>query len=320
MLDIQLSVGIIAMPDFTMIAFAGFVDALRLAADEGDRSRQLRIRWTLLGEDRAPVRASNGFQLRPDEALTGPERFDYIAVVGGTLHRGPFETPGLMAFLRTADMANIPLIGLCTGSFTLARAGLMERSKVCVNWFHHDDYQAEFPHHDIVSDQLYVDDGQRLTCAGGVSVIHIASMLVDRHLGAGTAEKGRRIMLEEKARPGETTQPLPSGLLLPPSADPRLRRAILYMERKLPDAIDTDRIANAAGASRRTLGRLFERSLNITPMEALRQMRLHRARTLMAGSSAMPLRVIAAECGFSDASHLVRTYRDHFGYTPRASV
>jgi AraC family transcriptional regulator len=49
-------------------------------------------------------------------------------------------------------------------------------------------------------------------------------------------------------------------------------------------------------------------------------MRLHRARTLMAGSSAMPLRVIAAECGFSDASHLVRTYRDHFGYTPRASV
>jgi transcriptional regulator GlxA family with amidase domain len=317
MLQPQLSVGIVAMPDFTMIALAGFVDALRLAGDEGDRSRQVRIRWTLLGEDRLPVKASNGFEIRPDEPLIRPERFDYIVVVGGTLQRGPFETPALIAFLRAADAADIPLVGLCTGSFTLARAGLMAQSKVCVNWFHHEDYQAEFPQHHVVSDQLYVDDGQRLTCAGGVSVIHVASLLVDRHLGTGTAEKGRRIMLEEQARPGETTQPLPASFELPQHSDPRFRRAILYMERRLAETVTAEMVALAAGASQRTLGRLFERLLNMTPMEALREMRLHRARTIMATSIKTPLREVAAECGFSDASHLVRTYRKRYGQSPR---
>jgi transcriptional regulator GlxA family with amidase domain len=317
MLSSQLSIGIIPMPDFTMIALAGFVDALRLAADEGDRSRQIRIRWTLLSEDRQPVTASNAIQLRPEDTLTMPERFDYIVVVGGTLHRGPFETPALVAFLRAADAANIPLIGLCTGSFTLARAGLMEKRKVCVNWFHHDDYQAEFPNHHVVSDQLFVDDGQRLTCAGGVSVIHVATLLVDRHLGVGAGDKGRRIMLEERARAGETPQPLPPGLSLSVKSDPRVRRAILYMERQLAEPIDIAMLSNAAGASRRTLGRLFESALGMTPMAALRELRLHRAQYLLDSAASLPLHAIAAECGFSDASHLSRTYRNRHGKTPR---
>jgi len=45
--------------------FAAFVDALRIAADEADRSRQVHCRWTVLGPDRVPVRSSCGVEITP---------------------------------------------------------------------------------------------------------------------------------------------------------------------------------------------------------------------------------------------------------------
>ena len=51
----RLSIAFVLAPRFTLTAFAGFVDALRLAADEGDRSRQRSCRWAILGADDVPV-------------------------------------------------------------------------------------------------------------------------------------------------------------------------------------------------------------------------------------------------------------------------
>ena len=305
------------MPDFTMIAFAGFVDTLRLAADEGDRSRQVRIAWSVLSEDGGPVRASNGVTVRANGDLGDPARFDYIVVVGGTLHEGPRETARLIAFLRAADAVRLPLVGLCTGSLTLARAGLMDGHVACVNWFHHDDYAAEFPRHRLVSDRLFVDDGRRITCAGGVSVVDVASYLIERHLGPGAADKGRRIILEEAARAGSAPQPGPREIALPQGTDARIRRAVLLMERRLCDPLTLADLAEAARASERTLARLFVAQLGETPMRMLRRLRLDRAQRLI-GEGGLTLTRIAAECGFADASHLARAHRATFGRTPRS--
>ena len=44
----RLSVGFILTRRFTLCAFANFIDVLRLAADEGDRSRQILCDWKIL--------------------------------------------------------------------------------------------------------------------------------------------------------------------------------------------------------------------------------------------------------------------------------
>src|ERR1700722_12333050 len=79
----NLSVAFLLLPDFTLSTFAGLVDALRIAADEADGSRQLHCRWTILGPDRAPVRASCGVEIAPWESFGDPGDFDYTMVVGG---------------------------------------------------------------------------------------------------------------------------------------------------------------------------------------------------------------------------------------------
>lgn len=60
----KLRVALLVLDNFTLNAFSGFVDALRLAADEGGRSRQIECGWVIVG--RGPVRASCGLTVIPE--------------------------------------------------------------------------------------------------------------------------------------------------------------------------------------------------------------------------------------------------------------
>ena len=311
----DLRVAVLPLHNFTMLAFAGFIDTLRLAADEGDRSRQIRCAWTILSEDRKPVRASNGVVIQPNEGLIDAASIDYLVVVGGTLHSEARETQELLAYLQKTAAAGTPLIGLCNGVFTLAHAGLMEGRRACVSWFHHMDYVAEFPHLALVSDRMFLVDGDRITCPGGVGSVHLASWLVERHLGAGCAAKGLRIMLEEAARPGEAPQPAPAINSFSKARDPRVRRALLAMERLLDQRLRLPELAVMVGSTPRNLTRLFLSDLGLTPKGALETIRIARARYLIE-QTRWPIADIAAECGFADASHLNRRFQRLGGITP----
>lgn len=84
----RLRVGFLLARRFTLSAFANFVDVLRLAADEGDRSRPILCSWRVIAEDPAPVRSSCGVTVGPEERLGDPGRFDYIVVIGGLIEEG----------------------------------------------------------------------------------------------------------------------------------------------------------------------------------------------------------------------------------------
>ena len=103
--------GIVLLPNFTLTAFSGFVDMLRLSADDGDYSKPVRCAWSVIGETLAPVRASCGIQITPWETFDAAEPFDYVVVVGG-LHSGP-QAPETLDFIRAAA-GGATVVGICT--------------------------------------------------------------------------------------------------------------------------------------------------------------------------------------------------------------
>src|SRR5579864_3192567 len=112
-----LRVGIILAEHFTLSAFAVFIDHLRLAADEGDRSRPLHVQWSIMSARHASILASCGVMIEPTSGFLTPDALDYVVVVGGILHAGPQVDEATMRYLREAGASGIPLIGICTGSF-----------------------------------------------------------------------------------------------------------------------------------------------------------------------------------------------------------
>ncbi|MGQ3028235.1 MAG: GlxA family transcriptional regulator [Ferrovibrionaceae bacterium] len=206
-----LSVGFILAKNFTLSAFSLFVDHLRLAADEGDLSRPILARWSIMNSTPDPVRASCGTTISQNSGLTDPTEFDYIVVVGGVLHQGKQLDEESIAYLRQAAAAGVTLVGVCTGSFILCRAGLMDGRRVCVSWYHYQDFIEEFPDHTAVADRLYLIDGKRITCSGGGGSADLAAYLGERHNGRAVSQKARHVLLLDKTPRSITDIALEAG-------------------------------------------------------------------------------------------------------------
>ena len=204
-----LRVGIVLAHHFTLSAFAVFIDHLRLAADEGDRSRPLHVQWSIMASRPEAVPASCGVMLQPTHPLLAPETLDYVVVIGGILHAGPQIDEATTRYLREVGVSGVPLIGICTGSFILCRAGLMKGRRSCVSWYHYQDFIEAFPNQEVIADRLFLADGPRITCAGGAGAAALATYLIEQHLGRAVAQKASQVLLFDRTRSGSEAQPHP---------------------------------------------------------------------------------------------------------------
>ena len=308
-----LRVGIILAEHFTLSAFAVFIDHLRLAADEGDRSRPLHVQWSIMSSRREPVRASCGVTLQPNSPLLPPASIDYVVVVGGILHAGPQIDEATTRYLREVGATRTPLIGICTGSFVLCRAGLMQGRRSCVNWYHYQDFREAFPDHDVVADRLFVADGPRITCAGGAGSAALATHLIEQHLGRAQAQKATQVLLFDRPRQGSDAQPHPP--LSEGISEPRVRRALLLMEQNLTRTISIGAIAEELGVSTRQLERLCRENVGVGPASLYRQLRMRYASWLIQNTE-RSMTDIAIETGFADCAHFSRQFKDAYGISP----
>jgi transcriptional regulator GlxA family with amidase domain len=309
------SVAFVLQPYFTLLPFAAIVDAFRLAADDGDGSRPINCRWTIVAADLAPITASCGVEVRPWELFGDPARFDYIIVVGGLLHRDHKSDAASIAFLREADRKGVTLVGVCTGTFALARANLMAGRRCCVSWFHYDDLVQEFPDVTPVADRLFVVDRKRITCAGGTGAVDLAAWMIERHLGRAYAQKSLHIMVVDHGRAPDTPQPQPP--VAPVSSNERVRRAMLFIEQNLSRTPSVDGIARHVSISKRQLERLFRHEIGMGVQAYARALRLRYGVWLLAQKQST-INEIAGDCGFADASHFSRLVRHTFGLAPSA--
>jgi transcriptional regulator GlxA family with amidase domain len=311
----RLSVGFILARRFTLCAFANFVDVLRLAADEGDRSRPILCEWTVLSDNMNPVASSCGVIVQPHERLGDPHKFDYVVVVGGLIDEIPNLSPEYTRYLQRAAASKVPLVGVCTGAFILHRAGLMDGYRCCVSWFHHADFLEQFDGLKPVSDQIFIVDRDRLTCSGGASSAHLAAYLVEKHVGRAQSRKSLHIMIIDDALRAEKPQPgIPLGLT---TDDELVKKALLLMQQYIDTPLAIEEIARRLGANRRQLERRFQHSVGMAPQLAYKIMRLEYAEFLLKHSE-QSVTAVATETGFCDSSHFIRAFRERRGVTPAA--
>ena len=310
----ELSVGIVLCAHFPLLSLAGLTDALRHAADIGDQSRPLRCHWTVVGRIGQRVRASSGLEVSVQQGWTDPKKFDYVVVIGGLLQHLDEIDSDCISYLHQVAEAGVCLVGLCTGSFVLARCGLMQGHLACVHAFHEDDWKRLFPSLPFVTHADYLVDGNRITCAGGVSVIELATELIERHCGHDRAAKVvHQMTVSKRGTHSFVDRRKALGYLT--VTNTTVRRAVMLMEQHMGDPLDMPTIARLSGAGVRQLERAFRSETDLSPAEFYRITRLRYARWLLTSGS-LALSEIAYECGFADVAHFTRQFQSQFGITP----
>ena len=303
-------VAFVLVPDYSLIAFASAIEPLRLANQIGE---QLVYQWschTLNGE---PVRASNGLTTRPDGDLDAITGADLVVVCAGLNVERQRHSTALLSRLRYLASHGATIGAICTGSYLLAKAGLLDNHRCTIHWENLRSFQEEFPHIEATS-ELFEFDSRRVTSAGGTASLDMMLHYVSTQFGVDLATSIADMMMHHHIRPGDDPQRPDLRVRLGVS-HPKLVATIALMEAGIEAPLSCRSLAQAVGLSSRQLERLFAQHLGTTPMRYYLRLRLFQSRRLLKQTSMSVLR-IGLSCGFISASHFSKCYRETFNKTP----
>ena len=306
-------IGFLLLDNFSLLAFTSTIEPLRMA---NQLSGEPLYSWATVGETGMPVACSNGLEISPDYsigALENVDAFDAVFVCGGIyIHKLDTETS--VNWLRGLAKSQVVLGAVCTGSYVLARAGLLDGYRFTIHWENIASAREEFPHL-VISPELFEIDRDRYTCAGGTAPIDMMLHEVRRQNGAELATAISEQFMCERIRDQHDRQRVPLTQRIGTS-QPKLAEAVSLMEANIEEPMTLDELSHHVGLSRRQLERLFQRYLNCVPTRYYLELRLERARQLLLQTS-KPIVDIALACGFVSAPHFSKCYRDTFSVPPR---
>jgi transcriptional regulator GlxA family with amidase domain len=303
------TIGFLLTPEFSMIAFTSSLEPLRLA---NRVSGQNLFAWRIYSPDGAPVMASNGVRVEVNGSFADVGPMPEIIVCAGVdVHR--HDHTALMARLRRLSFYGVSLGAVCTGTYILAKAGLLDGFRCTIHWENYNAFREEFPEIEVTQ-ELFEIDRNRFTCAGGTAAIDMMLSLISEKKGSEIAALVTDELIHHRMREANERQRMELRARLG-VANTKILTVAELMERHLEEPLSCSALAKRAGLSPRQLERLFRKYVGETPTRYYLGLRLDRARQLLLQTS-MPILAVGLACGFVSASHFSSSYSQYFGRTP----
>jgi transcriptional regulator GlxA family with amidase domain len=303
------TLGLLLVNGFALMAYAAIVESYRAANALSGRTL---YRWSHISIDGQPCRASNGATIVRDLTIGDAAACDVLFVFAGG-DPTTFDDPGTFAWLRQMAAGGTVMVGVSGGPYILARAGLLEGRRATVHWEYREAFENAFPS-TTCQPSLFVFDGRRVTCAGGMAGMDLAVNLIERDHGHALAVAVSDWFIRSELRVADRPQRLSLRERYGISNE-RVLRVLAEMEQAIEEPITRDALAAAAGISIRQLERLVRSETGRGLRDTYLRIRLLHAQHLLRNTG-MNMTAIALACGFASASHFSRTHRQQFGHPP----
>ena len=259
--------------------------------------------------DGRPVRSDADFSVSVDH---GPELLAEAdtVVIPASYELGPAYDDGRLPANLEAALAFVRpgtrYVSICTGSYILAAAGLLDGLRATTHWRNAEHFQRTYPQVRVDPDVLFVDEGHILTSAGVAAGLDLCLHIVRRDHGSDVANQVARRCVVPPWRDGGQAQyierPIPEI-----TAESTATTRDWALDR-LGESLTLSRMAAHANMSVRTFTRRFGEEVGTTPNRWLITHRVDRARQLLETTD-LSVDVIAREVGFGTAVSL----RQHMG-------
>lgn len=299
------------LPRFSNHCLANALEPLRAANALSGRTL---YRWQLVSLERDAVVSSSGLEIRTGQRLATLHGSDVLFVLPSYDYRRQ-TTPELNTLLKRKAREIGVIGGLDTGSYLLARAGLLDGYRATIHWQELDAFEEEFPQVEAVSDR-FVIDRNRITAGGATTALDLMLHLIGEHHGEALRLNVCGLFIYDRPHAGADPQRALHIAPVPGTA-PVVANAISIMEANLEEPLAIGEVGRRSRCTQRDLERRFRRALGATPLFYYRHLRLAAARRMVLETERQ-VSEIAVRTGFGSASALTRAFRQHFGDTPRS--
>ncbi|HEY6889806.1 MAG TPA: GlxA family transcriptional regulator [Solirubrobacter sp.] len=263
------------------------------------------------------ITMSNGLKLGVDPLPEPPPRIDTLVVAGGEgARRAASNDPAIVEWVAQAARRARRTTSICTGSYLLAAAGLLNGRRATTHWNYCAVLAQRYPEVEFDPDPVFVRDGNVWTSAGVTAGIDLALALVEEDLGAEVALAVARLLVVFFKRPGGQSQ-FSGALSVQQASRPALRELQAWIAAQLDEDLSVAALADRAGLSERSFARAFRAEVGQTPAAYVERLRVERARALLE-DGAESLEAVARATGFSSPEVLRRAFHRRVGVSPAA--
>jgi transcriptional regulator GlxA family with amidase domain len=263
------------------------------------------------------VTSSSGIRLVADRRVAAVrDGIDTLLVAGGNGTVEAMRDPAILSALRRLAPRVRRLGSVCSGTFILAAAGLLEGRRVTTHWGACEALARAFPSLTVDPDPIFVRDDNVYTSAGVTAGMDLALALVEEDEGREIAYAVARELVMFLRRPGGQSQY--SAQLATQAADREpIRELQAWIADHLASDLSVEMLAGHVAMSPRNFARVFAREVGCTPARFVERVRVEAARRRLEESPHGVDRV-AAECGFGSAESMRRAFLRIVRVTPSA--
>ncbi|MEM0947216.1 MAG: GlxA family transcriptional regulator [Pseudomonadota bacterium] len=301
--------GFLLLEAYPMLPVSGMIDVLRDAAYVTERAQ---FRWFTISAVDSEVMAMNGMRTLTEYTTENAPMPDVLVVCAG-LGGHLIDDQRVVRYLRAANRGDTQIGAIATGSWLLARAGLLQGRRCTVHWEDIPSFEETFPMLNV-SRSLYVRDGKFFTCSGGTSAIDLFLEFVSESIGEDVSSDVARQIMHQAIRAGSQGVPLKHSPFRP-VASTLVEAATKLMHEHIESPLAIGAIARHVKVNVKTLERQFLSHFRTTPQLHYRTIRLEHARALLRLTD-VPIWSVALQTGFGSPQYLSQCYRAQFGHPP----
>jgi len=262
------------------------------------------------------VRTSSGVEVMTSSfAECDRIQIDTLVVGGGPGVQRAAADPDVVGWLRRKAKDVRRICSVCTGTFVLAAAGVLQNRRAVTHWGACELLADRYPDIDVHSDPIFLRDGKIWTSAGATAGIDLALALLEDDLGRHEAMRVARRLVIFLKRPGGQAQ-FSVPLAIQTREDEVFEGLSVWIQSNLDKDLRVDVLAEKAGMSPRTFARVFSEKTGRTPAKVVEEFRVEAARRTLE-ETAISMKEIATRSGFQDEEHMRRAFRRRLNVLPQ---
>jgi transcriptional regulator GlxA family with amidase domain len=261
-----------------------------------------------------PVRSSSGVEILARK-FGSPSALTTLIIAGGDGVEAAARNTCTIRFVQAVAKRGVRVASVCSGTFILAEAGLLDGRRATTHWQRTRQFLATYPHVKLEPDRIFVRDGDIWSSAGITAGVDLALAMVGEDYGEEIVQKTARQLVLYHRRSGGQSQF--SSLLELKAPTGRFGPLLTWAREHLDAPLTVDHLAERAGMSTRHFTRAFIAETGATPSKAIERLRIEVARARVQASSEAIERV-AELTGFRDPERMRRAFIRAFGQPPQA--
>ncbi|MFF2017269.1 DJ-1/PfpI family protein [Paenibacillus sp. NPDC058177] len=189
------TVGIFLFDDVEVLDFAGPFEVFAVTVTQRFTPEAFApFSVTTVSEQGGMITARNGLKVTTDYSFSSAPSYDILVIPGGMGTRREVHNRNVIAWIQEKFPEVELMTSVCTGSFLLAEAGILEDKAATTHWASIERMKETYPSVRVEQNTKFVDAGKIVTSAGISAGIHMAFHVVQRLLGTDVAQNTAKHM------------------------------------------------------------------------------------------------------------------------------